>query len=204
MWQDIIKAKIENQAAVLKLQGCSTDVYEHLQKFKKEVTVGDKTNREGLSAKMFFRALYGSEFVRMRDDTINAALNYGYAIIRSAVAKTLSAYGYNCILGIHHISESNPFNLADDLMEPLRPIVDLWVDRNHQDLVKELTPVHKRSLIDIVNTTVKLNNRNMKLRYAIDRYVSSFTSAIQNQDVYLINIPMISRHTLQRGEPGDD
>lgn len=130
MWQEIIKAKIENQAEVLKLQNCSMDVYRHLHKFIKEVTVGDKTNREGLSAKMFFRALYGSEFVRMADDVINAALNYGYAIIRSAVSKTLVAYGYNCVLGIHHISETNPFNLAEDLMEPLRPIVDLWVDNN--------------------------------------------------------------------------
>ena len=64
----------------------------------------------------------------------NAALNYGYAIIRSSVAKTLAAYGYYSVVGIHHISPSNHYNLADDMMEPLRPVVDMVVDRMCDEL----------------------------------------------------------------------
>ncbi len=204
LWQEIIKAKIENQAYVLKSQGCLSDSYNHLMKFKDEVKVGDKTNREGLSAKMFFRALYGVDFIRLQDNVINYALNYGYAIIRSSVAKTLCAYGYNCVLGIHHISETNPFNLADDLMEPLRPLVDLWVDKNNEELVDELTYSNRKNLINLINESVLLDNKNMKVRYAIDRYISSFTTAIEKQDVYEICIPRISKLTLKYGETGDD
>lgn len=204
LWQKIIRAKIENQAQVLKMQGGSCEVCLHLLRFSEEVLPGDKTNREGLAAKMFFRTIYGSEFVRMNNDVINSALNYGYAIIRSSVAKTLVAYGYNCVLGVHHISETNPFNLADDLMEPLRPVVDLWVDQNHDSLVDVLTSPHRKSLVDIINATVDLAGKNMKIRYAIDRYVSSLTTAIDKQDIKLLNTPKITRHTLKWGEFGDD
>jgi CRISPR-associated protein Cas1 len=204
MWQEIIKAKIENQAQVIKGQGCLTDTYNHLMKFRDEVAVGDKTNREGLSAKMFFRTLYGADFIRLGENVINYALNYGYAIIRSSVAKTLCAYGYNCVLGIHHISETNPFNLADDLMEPLRPLVDLWVDKNNDDLVDELTYANRKGLVNLVNENILIEGKNTKVRYAIDRYISSFTTAIEKRDVYEISIPKLSKLTLKYGEDGDD
>ncbi|MDD4689031.1 MAG: type II CRISPR-associated endonuclease Cas1 [Eubacteriales bacterium] len=204
LWQRVIKGKIENQAQVLKLQGRLAETISHLLKYKDEVLVADKTNREGLAAKMYFRSLYGSEFIRMSDNCINSALNYGYAIIRSAVAKTLVAYGYNCVLGIHHISETNPFNLADDFMEPFRPIVDLWTDIHHEDLVDELSSEHKKGLVNVLNTTVLCNGKNMKVRYAIDKYISSFTSAIEKQDVNVLEIPKITKFTLNCGVTGDD
>lgn len=204
LWQKVIMGKIENQAQVLKMQGGCSKTYQHLIKFVLEVLPGDKTNREGLAAKMYFRELYGGDFIRMQDNIINAAMNYGYAIIRSCVAKTLCAYGYNCVLGIHHISETNAFNLADDLMEPLRPIVDLWVDKNNENLVSELGYSNRKGLIDIINTVVELDGKNTKVRYAIDRYISSLTTAIDKQDEKLLKLPKIINKTLVCGEFGDD
>lgn len=191
IWQKIIQAKIVNQAQVLKIAGCSKGVIDHLLKYREEVTLGDLRNREGLAAKMFFRELYGSEFIRLEDDVINYALNYGYAIIRSAVSKTLTAYGYNCALGIHHIGDYNPYNLADDMMEPLRPIVDLWVDKNRDDLLDELTRKNRLELIGLVNCYVMCDNKKTRLRYAVDKYTNSFTTCLDKRDPDKLKIPVI-------------
>ena len=195
LWQKVTIAKIANQAEVLKLQDGEANIYEHLIKFCSEVEIGDKTNREGLAAKMFFRHLYGSEFVRMADDAINSALNYGYAIIRSAIARTLCAYGYCCVLGIHHISESNAYNLADDLMEPFRPLVDLWVDSHREDLYEELTVNNRKCLANLMNVSIELSGKNMAVRNAIDKYISSFTTAVNKNDETKLILPKITRKT---------
>ncbi|MBQ7647312.1 MAG: type II CRISPR-associated endonuclease Cas1 [Clostridia bacterium] len=121
IWDRIVKQKIINQAKVLQICTNKRERVSRMLELADEVVNGDEGNREGISARIFFRELYGFEFVRMYDDATNAALNYGYTVIRSSVAKTLVAYGYNCVYGVHHINESNPFNLADDIMEPLRP-----------------------------------------------------------------------------------
>lgn len=193
LWDRITASKIRNQAQVLKLCGASQSRATRLLELADEVADGDDGNREGIAAKMFFRALYGSEFVRMADDGINAALNYGYTIIRSAVCKTLCAYGYNCVLGIHHINESNPFNLADDLMEPYRPIVDLWVDDHHEDLLDELTRSQRNELAALVNDFVKIGNRKMRIRNAIDDTVCSLTTAITRNKADCLLLPEIIR-----------
>ena len=85
----------------------------------KEVKIGDKTNREGHAAKIYFKELFGKEFVRHNDDVINSALNYGYAILLSTINKEIINNGYLTQLGIHHKNEFNEFNLTCDLMEPL-------------------------------------------------------------------------------------
>lgn len=180
LWKQIVIGKIQNQEKVLKLSRASKTVREKLIQFSSEVIEDDSTNREGLAAKMFFRALYGSSFIRMADDAINAALNYGYAILRSAVSKSLVGYGFNCALGIHHIGEYNPYNLSDDFMEPFRPLVDYWVDLNHLDLLDELTVSNKIGLIGIINQSVICNNKKMKVRNAINIMIKSFVSCIEN------------------------
>lgn len=159
-----------------------------------EVEDGDIGNREGIGAKWYFRSLFGSSFLRYSDDGINKALNYGYSIIRSAVTKTLTAYGYNSVLGIHHINESNPFNLADDLMEPLRPLVDIWVDQNHEELLIDLTKQQRKELINLVNHTMLCDGKKMRVRNAIDKYISSFTSAIEAGNVGKIHFPILVRN----------
>jgi len=204
LWQRIIKQKILNQARVLKISGAPKEKYEKMLSYCEEVVPGDEYNREGIAAKWFFRALYGSEFIRFSNDVINDALNYGYTIIRSLVAKVLSAYGYNCVIGIHHINESNPFNLADDLMEPLRPLVDLWVEKNNEYLVDKLTKDNRQSLINLINHVVIINNNKMKLRNAVDRYINSLTTAINRMDSEALIIPQIFEYNEYFEEDGDD
>lgn len=204
IWQRIVREKIRNQAKVLDICGVSKNKVNRMYQFAEEVLPSDPGNREGIAAKWFFRAIYGGSFIRHADNTINAALNYGYAIIRSAVGKTLVAYGYNCVIGLHHINESNPFNLADDLMEPLRPIVDLWVDLNADELINELSRDNRRELINLINWRVFCDNKRMSLRNAIDKYVSSLTTAIERKNADLIKIPVIITGTPARGEREDD
>ena len=194
LWDRIIRQKIINQASVIKF--CGGSKVKRLHELADEVYEGDIGNREGISAKIFFRELYGFEFVRMNDDGINAALNYGYTVIRSAVAKTLTAYGYNCVLGLHHINESNPFNLADDIMEPLRPIVDMWVSENNSDLTGELTKQQKNELACLVNNVVLWDGKRMKVRNAIDKYVSSLTGAINNLSPDKLKPPEIIKNDI--------
>lgn len=191
IWQKIITSKIENQLNVMKHANVNAEAIVLLEQYSKQVRGGDPTNREGLAAKVFFRAMYGSSFVRMSDDGVNAALNYGYAILRSSVAKSLTAYGFNCAIGIHHIGENNPFNLADDLMEPLRPLVDLWVDENQDTLVDELTMEQRKALVALINRPVLMTGKKMNLVHAIERYVAGFSSAIENNDCSRMSIPQI-------------
>ena len=191
LWQKIIKAKIENQNAALKKRGALQEVTDRMQQLASEVLPGDIGNREGIAAKMFFRYFYGYNFLRFEEDVINAALNFGYAIIRSAVARSLCAYGYNCALGIHHINESNAFNLADDFMEPLRPLVDLWVFLHNDELVDTLTKSNRVGLANIINDEVIIAEKKMKLYNAIDKYVASFTTAIDNADKNKLLLPYL-------------
>ena len=200
LWDKIIKAKIINQSKTLKLCGCKKEIYNRLLDFSEEVIDGDEGNREAVAAKMFFREMYGSSFIRMADDAINAALNYGYSIIRSAFCKTLVSYGYNCVLGIHHINESNPFNLADDLMEPLRPIIDMWVDDNIEDLVDSITRQQRNELASITNNLILWNGKQMRIRNAIDKYVSYLTTAIDKNNADLLKIPEIIRTDIYNEE----
>lgn len=191
LWQKIIKSKIINQTKVLKIKGTPRTIQEKMQIFSQEVLPGDSGNREAVAAKMFFRHMYGFNFLRFEDDVVNSALDYGYAIIRSAVARSLAIYGYNCTLGIHHINSFNGFNLADDFIEPLRPIVDLWVYQNNEELLDTLSKENKLGLINLLNKSVIFSNKKMKLYNAIDRYIASFTTAIDNDDIDRLIIPYI-------------
>ena len=189
LWDRVVAQKIRNQAQVLAICGGEKKKIDRLTELAAEVTEGDIGNREGIAARLFFHALYGSEFVRMYDDATNAALNYGYTVIRSAVAKTLTAYGYNCVLGLHHINESNPFNLADDMMEPLRPAVDLWVHTHRDELTEALTRGQRNELAALVNTVILWNGKRMRLRNAVDQYISSLTTAVKNLAPDRLKIP---------------
>lgn len=191
LWQRIVKAKIDNQRIALKHREVTREVESRMEQLVAEVLAGDIGNREAIAAKMFFRNFYGYDFMRFEEDVVNAALNFGYAVIRSAVARSLCAYGYNCTLGIHHINENNAFNLADDLMEPLRPLVDLWVLKNNEELVDSLTKNNRIGLANIINNEVKVAGKNMKLHNAIDRYVASFTTAIDNADINKLLLPYL-------------
>jgi len=124
LWQQTVKAKIRNQAKVLELSGQKAL---SLHNLANKVTSGDTTNCEAQAARIYFKQLYGENFLRDRDGAPpNPSLNYGYSIIRAAVARALVGSGLLVTLGIHHHNKYNSFALADDIMEPFRPFND-WL-----------------------------------------------------------------------------
>ena len=129
IWTEIVSEKIRKQSDHLK-------EYDHevqadmLKQYVKEIELGDKTNREGHAAKVYFNALFGLDFSRSKECAINAALNYGYGILLSCFNREVIANGYITQLGLFHNNMFNQFNLASDLMEPFRILVDRIVVKN--------------------------------------------------------------------------
>ena len=151
--------------------------------YLEEVAPGDNTNREGHAAKVYFNALFGMDFYREKDCAINAALNYGYSILLSSFSRAVVAKGYITQLGVNHTSVFNQFNLASDLMEPFRPLVDCAVVEMHPDY---FSTAHKRQLVSILNNTVTIRNRKELVSNAIQIYCKSVFDATLDNDVSLI------------------
>lgn len=122
-WKQIVKAKIAAQARTLE-HYIKSDL--GLFALAKKVSSGDSGNFEAKASHRYWQALYGPDFRRIyrSEDPINILLNYGYAVLRSIVARAICASGFHPSLGIHHHNKYDPFCLADDLMEPFRPKVD--------------------------------------------------------------------------------
>lgn len=156
LWQGIVRRKINNQADVLEHYGL--DAASLLRQMASEVKSGDGGHHEAHAAQAYFRALFGLGFSRAQDRLHNAALNYGYSVIRSALARTLVAYGFITAFGLHHHSEQNAFNLADDLIEPFRPILDAHVlgklPLNDED--RDLTREDKAHLVSVLHQDVAM------------------------------------------------
>lgn len=179
LWSEIVKNKIMNQALLLKK--IKSDKYKLVLSYIDEVVDGDKTNREGHAAKVYFNALYGNNFVRNTDDQINAALNYGYAILLSTINKEIINNGYLTQLGIHHKNEFNEFNLTCDLMEPFRIVIDNFVYYN-QD--RKLDTEYKLDIVNILNSTFKYQGKNYILKDIIKIYVKISLDSINNSENY--------------------
>ena len=179
VWQAIVKNKILNQALLLKK--IKSKQHDLITSYIKEVTIGDKTNREGHAAKVYFNSLFGKSFVRGNNDKINASLNYGYAILLSTVSKEIVNNGYLTQLGIHHKNEFNPYNLACDLMEPFRIIIDSFVYYNKD---KELDSSFKLDIINIFNNTYTFNNKKYSLKDIIGLYVKNTLDIFNNNKEY--------------------
>lgn len=175
VWKLIIIKKIEGQRNNLSLIE-KQDSAEKLSEYLLDVLPGDPTNREGHSAKVYFNSCFGKDFSRGDECDTNAFLNYGYSIILSAINRELKALGYLTEFGIHHIGESNPFNLSCDLMEPLRPLIDRYVLKKKVDREN-----FKGEFINLLNETVSFDGKNMILDNAIHLYVLSVISALNEK-----------------------
>lgn len=190
IWQSIIKQKLYNQGKCLEI--LSLEGVEFLNKLSNSVDSGDKGNREAIGAKYYFKSLFGEDFTRSDENGINSALNYGYTIMRSVVARTLVMYGFNTALGVNHCNELNSFNLADDFMEPLRPIIDLWV-YNNVKYDDELTKEHRIGLVNLVNSECIIDNQNHSILNAVDKMIASYTTACSKKDFRLLKLPIIKQ-----------
>lgn len=186
-WQKIIMRKILNQAGVLEL--CDKPLMsEHLLNLSQRVNSGDTENKEAIAAKGYFPALFGKAFNRESDNICNIALNYGYAIIRGAIARTIVSYGYLPTIGIHHKSELNNYNLADDFIEPFRPIVDLWVKTNITSKT-EFNKYTRAELVNLLNTNVRIQGKLQSVNNAINIMIASYTTAINQNDYKKLELP---------------
>lgn len=181
VWTEIVAEKIRQQAILLE----ELDLRESgmLRHYLTELEYGDSTNREGHAAKVYFNALFGMDFTRSEDNSLNAALNYGYSIILSCFTREITANGYITQLGLFHDNMFNPFNLASDLMEPFRPLVDRLVRKK-----KLVTFEHddKMDLVKLLDDEVRINNRTEYVSNAIKVYTKSVFDALNDQDVSLI------------------
>lgn len=180
LWQEIIKNKITNQA--LQIRKIKSQNYNLLLSYVNEVVSGDKTNREGHSAKVYFNTLFTKKFVRNENDSINAALNYGYAILLSSFNKEIVSNGYLTELGIHHKNEFNPFNLSCDLMEPFRIIIDNFVYHNKE---RELNTDYKMDIVNILNSKSKYNGKQYTLKDIIKLYTKNVFLYLEQEKEYI-------------------
>ena len=145
LWAAVVKSKLEQQAAALEATGAPTAP---LTALVRKVKSGDPDNVEGQGARRYWGLLFGSEFRRNQDgDGINALLNYGYTVVRSATARAVVAAGLHPSIGLHHSNDGNAMRLVDDLMEPFRPIIDLKVWQLQRAGESHVTPDTKRALV---------------------------------------------------------
>lgn len=182
VWTEIVTEKIRKQKELLDRVG-RVEEAALLQTYIEDVQYGDSTNREGHAAKVYFNALFGKDFTRTADCNINAALNYGYSIILSSFTREVAANGYITQIGLFHDNMFNPFNLASDLMEPFRPLVDQVV---YEMDLKLFEKNEKIQLVDILNQTVHINDRAEYVNNAVKIYCKSIFDALNDKDVAMI------------------
>lgn len=181
VWAEIVTEKIRKQKELLELLG--KEESELLSSYLKEIVWNDETNREGHAAKVYFNALFGLDFTRTEDNFINAALNYGYSIILSAFTREVVANGYITQLGLFHDNMFNQFNLASDLMEPFRILVDREV--TGMNLI-QFEHEEKMQLVNILNQEVRIDSRVQYVNNAIKIYCKSVFDALNEGDSALI------------------
>lgn len=194
LWQQIIIRKIENQAKCLALAG--REGAQELRQMAGRVLSGDSDNREAVAAAFYFPALFGEAFSRGAEDSRNAALNYGYAILRGCIARNLVIHGLEPCIGLHHRSELNNFNLADDLIEPYRPIVDLFVATHFSEDTEVLTPDQKVMLFNLTNFLIKQAGKQYRIFSAIGRSCASLANCIceKSQKLELPELMPLEQH----------
>lgn len=183
VWTEIVSEKIRKQKELLEILG--KEESKLLASYLTEIEWGDKTNREGHAAKVYFNALFGMNFTRTEDCNINAALNYGYSIILSAFTREITANGYLTQLGIFHDNMFNQFNLASDFMEPFRILIDRKVKQMN---LEEFDHDEKLQLIDVLNQEVQIDGRTQYVNNVIKIYCRSVLDALNEDDSSLIQV----------------
>jgi CRISPR-associated protein Cas1 len=172
LWKQTVKEKIKNQGLLLASITGKENTFSYLTS---KVKSGDTTNMEGVAANFYWKSFFNIDFKRERFGNYpNNFLNYGYAILRAATARALSGSGLLNTLGIHHKNKYNAFALADDIMEPFRPIVDeavLYIMENYE--AQELTTETKSVLLQILTRTVYFKTEKTILMLGLQKTASS-------------------------------
>ncbi len=178
VWKEVVQAKIAEQAFSLKLAGKD---YRSVKCLETRVRVGDSTSIEARAAALYFPRLLGKSFRRdpMRLD-INALLNYGYALIRAAMARAVVATGLHPSLGIHHHNQYDSLCLADDMMEPFRPYVDTRVEKiaQAQGLNASVNRDNKHDLLKVLTESCLIDGASTPILVSMQRYAASLRHVI--------------------------
>lgn len=176
IWKQTVENKIKNQAALLKKVGKDGNI---LRPFYSNVKSGDSDNREGIAAKIYWNELFGSDFVRTREGSEpNNLLNYGYTILRAAMARALMGSGLLPAIGIFHKNKYNAFPLADDIMEPYRPFVDELVYILYSQGKKELTKEVKAEILKILFTDTQFEKTTHPLEIGLTTTTASLVKCL--------------------------
>jgi CRISPR-associated protein Cas1 len=185
LWQQTVKAKIQNQAALLENEEKNT---KNMHYWSRQVRSGDPDNYEARAAAYYWANYQNGEeaFVRGRfEEAPNNLLNYGYAILRAVVARSLVSSGMLPAIGIHHRNKYNPFCLADDIMEPYRPYVDVLVkqisEAHNAEEIEYLTTSVKRQLLIIPRLDVMINGMKSPLMIAVQRTTASLMQCFEGE-----------------------
>jgi len=189
IWQNIITQKISNQSQLLEYFNINNF---QLEMLKDRVLSGDSENLEAQAARKYWNLLF-EDFRRDQKalDPINIALNYGYAIVRGAVARSLVSYGLLPTFGVFHRSELNAYNLADDMIEPLRPMVDMVVKKLalEDELDVHLSISIKSALINVLNMEMILEQERVTLLHVCDVMAQSFVKSIRLKEASHLKLP---------------
>jgi CRISP-associated protein Cas1 len=179
LWQQTVRAKILNQAAMLDSLGKHGQA---LRQMANDVKSGDSENHEARAARAYWSQLFLDEFRRERGgDWPNAGLNYGYAILRAATARAIVAAGLLPTLGIHHSNRYNAYCLADDLMEPYRPFIDAEVVELQQLGIDEMNKDAKARLIGAVLADVRQDGKKGPMMAALHRTAQSLVKCFEKE-----------------------
>jgi CRISPR-associated protein Cas1 len=188
-WAVVVRRKIGNQAACLRLAG--REGADRLDSYARRVRSGDGDNLEGQAAFFYFTQLFGKDFRRDQARFTNAALDYGYAVLRGTIARGLVAHGLMPSIGLFHASEQNAFNLADDVIEPFRPMVDLFVYEMTPQSDDELHPEDKVALVGLLNVDVGMPRGRMSVLSAIEQAVESLARIYDGGSESLLELPSL-------------
>lgn len=189
-WARIVQVKIQNQARCLELLGAGGN--ERLASYARRIRSGDGGNLEAQASAYYFPRIFGSNFHRGQSNWANAALDYGYAVIRGACARALVQHGMLPSLGLFHRSEQNAFNLADDLIEPYRPVVDLHVARHYlaaPDTV--LQPTDKTALVGLLNVDVLMPRGQISVLASIEQAAESLARLFAGRGAQALQLPSL-------------
>lgn len=196
IWQSIVIQKIINQGNCLKI--LNNKNYTKIFKYAKEVTSGDGENIEAVSANRYFTYLFGRDFVRREENNINIALNFGYSIVRSLMARSLASTGFILSRGVFHHNELNSYNLVDDFMEPYRPIIDFitynyFKNNNYGEITDTVPKDLKRKLLEIIEYTVYIEGKRHSVRRSAEIMAGSFLTALKENDYRLLKTPAFDK-----------
>lgn len=176
--RSIIKRKIKHQRQVLELIDAK-DTIEQLKRYEEniELKTSPIQSQEAVASRMYFQALFGTTFRRFEEDALNGALNYGYMILRSLIATKIVAKGLHPSLGLFHTSQLNSYNLADDIIEVFRPMIDCVVWK-YPPKEERLTKEERQRLLHILQQEVVFKRSRCSLDVCIELYIDSIVETM--------------------------